>query len=73
MKQIRRSTAKTRKGIITWLAKMNPFFTTTQQKHVYENEYVVAIHVNRYTGAMVAYELANGDILPIKFDLCIAA
>lgn len=63
MKQIRRSTAKTRKGIVSWLMKFNPFMPC---QYLYDSDEIIAVHINRYTGAIVTYETATRMIPAIE-------
>jgi hypothetical protein len=63
MKSIRPTRSQTRKGVLSWLAKLNPFFTTAQQQEVYNTPEIIAVHVDRYTGAIVQWELSNGNLL----------
>lgn len=60
MKSIRPTTAKTRKGVIAWLAKHNPFLQT---ERLYHHAEIVAVHIHRYTAALVSYELEDGTLL----------
>jgi hypothetical protein len=60
MKSIRKTTAKTRKGVLNWLAKLNPFMPSDT---IYEDASIVAVHVNKYTGAIVYYETYAGHLL----------
>lgn len=58
MKTLRITTAKTRKGVIAWLAKHNPFLDV---EYVNESDYV-AVHVCRYSGKIVRWELPDGSL-----------
>lgn len=59
MKSLRITTAKTRKGVIAWLAKHNPFLNTAQ---LYEADNVIAVHVHRVTGALIFSETKDGRL-----------
>lgn len=54
------TTAKTRKGILNWLAKLNP---TLDTKALYDTDKIAAIHVNKRTGEIVSYETHFGHII----------
>lgn len=58
MKTLRITTAKTRKGIITWLAKANPFNHYLMTAHF--DQVAVAVYVHKYTGAIHGYDNAAG-------------
>lgn len=58
-KNLQPTKAKTRKGVIKWLKSLNPFMDA---KALDASDTIVAVHVNRFTGAIVAYEYANGAL-----------
>lgn len=64
MKSIRPTKSKTRKGVLAWLTKFNPFFSAKHQEIIYNAPQIVAVHVNRYTGQIVYWEGANGYLMP---------
>lgn len=66
MKSIKPTRSKTRIGVLNWLAKLNPFFTKTQQAQVFNREDIIAVHVNRFTGAIVYFEDNQGNLLPFS-------
>lgn len=58
------SKAKTRLGILNWLAKLNPqlvpsYFTS----RIFNDSNIVAVHVNKNTGEVHKLETANGKTL----------
>lgn len=58
------SKAKTRLGILNWLAKLNPllvpsFFT----KQIFMRDNIVAVHVNKNTGELYKLETADGKLI----------
>jgi hypothetical protein len=59
---IRPTRSKTRKGVIAWLAKYNPFMN---KRALNASDYV-AVHVNKHTGAIVYYECPNGTLIPVS-------
>jgi len=60
MKSIRKTTAKTRKGVLNWLSKLNPLNHTQSL----DDSDAVAVHIDRYTGAIVSWEMPDGSLRP---------
>lgn len=61
MKSIRPTKCKTRIGVIHWLKKLNIGLLT---QALYDSDEIVAIHIHRYTGAIVSYEMHDGELIP---------
>lgn len=58
MKTLRITTAKTRAGILKWLAKANPFNRYLMSAHF--DQVAVAVYVHRTSGAIHGYDNAAG-------------
>lgn len=58
-RHIKPTRSKTRKGVLTWLAKLNPFMLSEHTLYV---SHVVAVHIHATTGAIHAYETASGHM-----------
>lgn len=63
MKQIRKTTAKTRAGILKWLGKFN----TAHHIQALDHSSAVAAHVNKWTGIIVYWEMPTGALIPATF------
>lgn len=64
MKSIRPTKSKTRIGVLKWLAKLNPRTLNKQRETaIYNDSSVVAVHVNKFTGKIVQWELSDGTLM----------
>lgn len=71
MKSIKPTRSKTRIGVLNWLKKFNLGLLT---QALYDSDEIVAVHIHRYTGKIVSYEMNNGKLVPAsQFCMSIAA
>jgi predicted Rdx family selenoprotein len=55
--------AKTRRGLLQFIRGLNSWMTKDVMQALYDDATLVAIHVHKYTGAVVFYEAANGTLI----------
>lgn len=64
MKSIRPTRSTTRRGVLNWLVSfgLNSWLAQpTTLQCIYDADDIVAVHVNRYTGAIVSWETRSGE------------
>lgn len=65
MKSIQPTRSKTRKGVLAWLLKFN----SKHQIQALDHSSAIAVHVDRYTGEILYWEMPTGSLVPASFSV----